>query len=81
MLDRNKVKRFTIRFYNFVAITVLNTFLLLITVELISTGPVKIIDRPATKKFIAGITGQPNDMVVYYQELSYFEKQEWSSRY
>jgi lysophospholipase L1-like esterase len=69
------------RFHNSAAIAVLNTLLLLIVVELISTGLVKIIDLPATKKVIAKITGRPNDMIIYYQELSYFEEQGWSSLY
>jgi hypothetical protein len=69
------------RFYNSTAIAVLNTLLLLIVVELISAVFVKIVDLPATKKTIARITGQPNDMVVHYQELSYFTEQDWSPLY
>ena len=69
------------RFYNFAAIAVLNTLLLFMVVELISAGIVAIIDRPATKRAIARITGQPNDVVVYYQELSYYKEQDWSPLY
>lgn len=69
------------RFYNSASIMVLNTLLLLIVVELLSTGLVNLIDRPATKKLITRITGQPNDMIVYYQDHSYYAKQNWSSLY
>jgi lysophospholipase L1-like esterase len=69
------------RFYNFAAITALNTLLLLIVVELISFALLKIIDLPATKNVISRITGRPNDLIVYYQELSYFTEQNWSPLY
>lgn len=69
------------RFYNFAAIAVLNTLLLLMIVELISTGLVRTIDLPGTKKIIARLTGRPNDVVVYYQELPYFTEQDWSPLY
>jgi lysophospholipase L1-like esterase len=69
------------RFYHYAATAVLNTLLLLIVVELISAGLVKIVDLPATKKAVARITGQPNDVIVYYQELSYYREQDWSPLY
>ncbi|HEX9331813.1 MAG TPA: SGNH/GDSL hydrolase family protein [Anaerolineales bacterium] len=69
------------RFYNSAAIAVLNTLLLLVVIELISGGIVKIVDRPASKKLIARITGRPNDMIVYYQELSYYQEQDWGPLY
>lgn len=69
------------RFYKSAAIIVLNTLLLLMVVELISGGIINIVDRPASKKFIAKITGQPNDMIVYYQGLSYYAEQNWGSTY
>ena len=69
------------RFYNSAAIVVLNTLLLLMVVELMSAGVVKIIDLPASRKFIARITGQPNDVILYYQGLSYYKEQDWSPRY
>ena len=69
------------RFYNLAAIMVLNTLLLLIAVELISAGLVNTISLPASKKAIARITGRPNDMIVYYQGLSYYTEQDWSSVY
>ncbi len=81
MLDRSRMKRFGIRFYKYIAIAVLNTLLLFMVAELISFALLKIIDLPATRKMIAGITGQPNDMVMYYQDLSYFKEQEWSAQY
>jgi hypothetical protein len=69
------------RFYNFAALTVLNILLLLIVVELISFALLRIIDLPATKNMIARITGRPNDMIAYYQQLSYFREQDWSPLY
>jgi lysophospholipase L1-like esterase len=69
------------RFYNFAAIAVLNTLLLFMVVELISGGIVKIVVLPASKKVIARITGRPNDMIVYYQGLSYYAEQDWSPLY
>lgn len=69
------------RFYNSAAIVVLNTLLLLMVVELASAGLIKIINLPASRKVIARITGQPNDMVLYYQGLSYYSEQDWSPLY
>src|SRR5690242_10100926 len=69
------------RFYNSAAIVVLNTLLLFMAIELISGAIINIVDRPASKKAIAKITGKPNDMIVYYQGLSYYTEQEWGSLY
>lgn len=66
------------RFYNFAAITVLNTLLLFIVVEFLSFALLKIIDLPATRNEISRITGRPNDLIAYYQELSYLTEQDWS---
>jgi len=70
-----------LRFYNFAAIIVLNTLLLLIVMEFVSAGIVKMVDLPASKKAIAKITGKPNDMIVYYQGLSYYTEQDWGPLY
>ena len=69
------------RFYTSTAVAVLNTLLLLMVVELVCTGLIKIIDLPASKKVIARITGHPNDLILYYQGLSYYTEEDWSPLY
>lgn len=68
--------------YPKVAIIFLNTLLLFLVLEFVSSMIISIVTLPVTKGFLAQITGKPNDFVAHhYLTLPYYTEQDWASGY
>jgi hypothetical protein len=75
------MKIYAIRFYKATAIVVLNTLILLMVVELLAGAAINIIKLPGIKDLISKITGQPNDLIAFYEGLPYIADKDWSPAY
>lgn len=67
--------------YKSTAVILLNTILLFIALELSSWFILNLIDLPNVRNLIADFMGHPNDMSSYYQGLTYYAQQDWSTDY
>jgi lysophospholipase L1-like esterase len=74
-------KRF-LRNYTGVALIALNTFLLLVAIEVASAIVLSVAYLPATKRVLARWLGQPNDLIEqHYLGLPYYANADWARQY
>ncbi len=69
------------RAYRGFALVLLNTLVILVSLEVVSAALIAIATLPTSKRIVARLLGRPNDLVAYYQSLPYYASQDWGAKY
>lgn len=65
-----------------IALLTFNTLLLLFAIEVASAGVLSLIQQPITKRVLAHLLGEPNDLIEqHYLGLPYYRREPWARQY